>query len=58
MGSLLLYIAGMLLVVGGLTYGAWLAGVPAHWLTVALVVMLGLGLMGAARRARSRETRG
>ena len=57
MGSLVFYIVGMLLVVGGVAYGAWLAGVPDRWLMVAVIVMLGLGLMGAARRVRSRGPR-
>lgn len=53
MTSLVLYIFGALLVVAGVSYGAHLAGVPFEWLAVLVIVLLGLALMGAARRAKA-----
>jgi hypothetical protein len=46
-----MYIVGAILVAAGLAYVAHLMGVPQTWITVGVVITLGLGLMGAAQSA-------
>jgi len=55
MSSFALYMIGMTLVIGGLAYGAHLGGVPAQWIGVGVVVLLGLGLIGAVKRTRPKD---
>jgi hypothetical protein len=35
-----IYLAGFLIVIGGLIYGAVILHVPAHWISVVAVVLL------------------
>jgi hypothetical protein len=49
---ILLYLIGILLVVAGVAYGAYLAGVPLHWIYAGAAVIVGLGIAGAASRTR------
>lgn len=51
-----MYIVGAVLVAAGLAYVALQFGVPPHWIGVGLVIMMGLGFMGAAQSARSGRT--
>lgn len=50
---LIIYILGSLILLGALCYAATLIGVPPLWVGVMGAVILGLGLMGAARTGRS-----
>lgn len=47
----IIYFIGTLVVLAGVIYGASIAGVPQTWLIVIGLVIVGLGLMGAARSA-------
>jgi hypothetical protein len=40
-------------VVGGLIYGAYLMHVPAHWIAVGAIVLLGIGVLTGGRRSLS-----
>ena len=51
-----LYIIGYLIVIGGLTYGAALMHVPAHWIVVGAIVMAGLGIVTGVKATRSKDT--
>ena len=52
-----LYIFGSLLVSGAVAYAAiTLLGLPPVWVGIACLVILGFGIMGAARTAPSRRT--
>lgn len=53
--SFAIYIIGYLLVIAGLAYGAVLAHVPAHWIGVLVLVMLGLGILTAVTRTRQKD---
>ncbi len=47
----IIYLIGTLILLGGVLYGASVAGVPQTWLIVIGLVIGGLGVMGAARSA-------
>lgn len=55
MSSFTLYLFGMILVIGGLAYVAYLMHVPAPWLIAGVVVLLGLGIVGAVKNTRPRD---
>ncbi len=46
---IILYILGSLILLGAMCYAATLIGVPPIWVGVIGAVILGLGIMGAAR---------
>jgi hypothetical protein len=50
--NLTLYILGFLIVIGGLAYGAFLAGLPPQWILVGVVVLLGIGVLSAIKRTQ------
>lgn len=58
MSSFTIYLIGMLLVIGGLAYVAWMLHTPTHWLIAGVVVMLGLGVLGAVKSTRRRDPPG
>jgi hypothetical protein len=41
-----LYAIGLAIAIGGLIYGAYLVHMPAHWIAVGAIVLLGVGLTG------------
>ena len=51
-----LYVIGYLIVIGGLTYGAALMHVPAHWIVVGAIVMAGLGIVTGVKATRSKDS--
>lgn len=55
MSSFALYLIGMIVVIGGLTYAAWLMHVPTQWLVVGVLVLLGIGIVGAVTHTRRRD---
>ncbi|HVI59486.1 MAG TPA: hypothetical protein VM619_11550 [Luteimonas sp.] len=55
MSSFALYLIGMLVIIGGLAYGASLAGVPTQWIAVGVVVLLGIGIVAGVSKTRRRD---
>lgn len=55
MSSFAIYIIGALILIGGLAYGAFLAGLPMQWIGVGAVVMLGLGVVTAVSKTRQKD---
>ncbi len=53
-----LYLMGLLLVLGGLIYGAAMLHVPTHWIAIVSVVLLGFGILSAVRATRQRDPAG
>jgi hypothetical protein len=49
---LLAYIVGLLILIGGLAWAAIEAGVPILYVQIGCVILLGLGIIGGAMRAR------
>jgi hypothetical protein len=50
-----LYAMGFAIVIGGLIYGAYLAHMPAHWIVVGAVVMLGVGILTGVKATRQKD---
>lgn len=53
-----IYIAGIVLVVGGVIYGAAILHAPLHWIIVGALVLLGLGILTAVKATRQRDPAG
>ena len=54
--SFALYLVGYLVVIIGLVYGANLAHIPSQWITVGVLVMVGLGILTAVTRTRQKDS--
>lgn len=50
-----IYVAGILLALGGLIYGAALIHVPVQWIVVGALVLLGAGVLTAVKATRVRD---
>lgn len=55
MSSLGIYLVGMAVLIGGLAYGAHLAGLAPQWIGVGAVVLLGIGILTAVSKTRSKD---
>jgi len=55
MSSFALYVIGMLVIIGGLAYGASLAGLSTQWIAVGAVVLLGIGIVAGVSKTRRRD---
>lgn len=50
-----LYSTGLAIVIGGLTYAAYLVHMPAHWIVVGAVVLSGVGILSAVKTTRHKD---
>jgi hypothetical protein len=50
-----IYATGYVILIGGLIYGAHLMHVPAHWIVVGAIVLLGLGILSGVKATRQRD---
>jgi hypothetical protein len=55
MSAFMLYVAGFVVLLGGLVYGAFLLHVPQTWIIVGALVMIGFGVMSAVSRTKPRD---
>jgi len=53
--SFLIYIAGFLILIGGLIYGATILHMPLHWIVAGSVVLLGAGILGGVKATRQKD---
>lgn len=53
--SLGLYLAGFAILIGGLSYGAYLAHVPTQWIVVGVIVLVGIGVLKGVSHTRMRD---
>jgi hypothetical protein len=53
--SFAIYILGFILLIGGLAYGASLAGLSTQWILVGVLVLLGMGVAMGATRTRMKD---
>lgn len=53
--SLGFYLAGFVILIGGLIYGALLLHIARHWIAASTVVLVGLGILMAVHLTRSRD---
>jgi hypothetical protein len=50
-----IYIAGFLILIGGLIYGAVILHVAAQWIAVGAIVFLGLAIVMGVKATRQRD---
>jgi hypothetical protein len=50
-----LYSIGFAIVIGGLIYGAHLLHVPAQWIAVGAVILLGIGILTGVKSTRQKD---
>jgi len=50
-----LYAGGFAIVICGLIYAAHLVHMPAHWIVVGAVVLLGLGILSGVKATRQKD---
>ena len=50
-----LYSLGFVIVIGGLIYAASLVHMPAHWIAVGAVVLLGVGILTGVKATRQKD---
>jgi len=53
-----LYALGFAIVIGGLIYAAYLVHMPAHWIVLGAVVLLGVGILTGVKATRQRDPAG
>jgi len=55
MSAFILYVAGFVILLGGLIYAAFLLHVPQTWIVVGALVLIGFGIMSAVSRTKRRD---
>jgi hypothetical protein len=55
MSSFGLYVLGFAVLLGGLGYGAYLLHVPQTWIIVGALIIVGIGIMSAVTRTKTRD---
>jgi len=50
-----LYAAGFAIVIVGLMYGAYLIHVPAQWIAVGAIILLGFGILTGVKATRQKD---
>ncbi len=53
-----LYAVGFAILIGGLIYGAYLVHMPAHWILVGAIVLLGVGILSGVKATRQKDPAG
>jgi hypothetical protein len=53
-----IYSIGFAIVIGGLIYAAYLIHVPAHWIAVGAVILLGVGILSGVKATRQKDSVG
>lgn len=53
--SFALYLLGMIIVICGLAYGAFMLHVAPQWIGVGVVVLLGIGILTGVARTRQKD---
>ncbi|HTA41894.1 MAG TPA: hypothetical protein VK789_05570 [Bryobacteraceae bacterium] len=54
--SFALYIVGFIVLIAGLAVGAHLAHIPAQWIGVGVLVLIGLGVVTGVTHTRQRDS--
>ena len=50
-----IYAIGFAILIAGLVYAAHLVHMPAHWIVVGAVVLLGLGILSGVKATRQKD---
>jgi cadmium resistance protein CadD (predicted permease) len=51
-----IYLAGFVVVIAGLIYGAVLMHMPTHWIVVGGLVLVGLGILTGVKATRQKDS--
>ncbi|MGA2745517.1 MAG: hypothetical protein ABSE44_12565 [Candidatus Sulfotelmatobacter sp.] len=51
-----IYAVGFAILIGGLMYGAYLMHMPAHWIVVGGIVLLGVGILSGVKATRQKDS--
>jgi uncharacterized membrane protein len=51
-----LYSIGFAILIGGLIYGAHLMHMPAHWIAVGAIVLVGVGILSGVKATRQKDS--
>ena len=55
MSNLAIYLIGTALVAGGLAFAAYKLNAPPVWITIGVIIVIGLGIMAAVSKTRQKE---
>lgn len=55
MSAFILYVAGFIVLLGGLIYAAFLLHVPHAWIGVGALIIVGFGIMSAVSHTKHRD---
>jgi hypothetical protein len=50
-----IYAAGFAIVIAGLIYAAYLMHIPAHWIAVGAIILLGIGIVTGVKNTRQKD---
>jgi len=50
-----IYATGFAIMIAGLAYAAHLLHLPAHWIAVGVIVMIGVGILSAVKATRQKD---
>jgi len=50
-----IYAAGFAIVIAGLIYAACLMHIPAHWIAVGAIILLGIGIVTGVKNTRQKD---
>ena len=51
-----LYSIGFAILIGGLVYAAHLVHMPAHWIVVGAIVLLGIAILSGVKATRQKDS--
>ncbi len=55
MSSLAIFIIGFVILIGGLAYGASMAGLAPQWIAVGVAVLMGIGVVMGVSKTRMKD---
>jgi hypothetical protein len=50
-----IYLIGFLILIGGLIWGAVILHIPAHWIAVGTIILLGLAILKGVQATRGKD---
>jgi hypothetical protein len=53
--SFALYVVGFVILVIGISYGAYLAHIPVHWIVAGDIILIGLGIITGVTGTRQKD---
>jgi len=53
--SFAIYLVGFVILLGGVVWGMSTAGIPSIWITIAALILLGIGIISGVSHTRSKD---